>query len=115
ERPLAERSAGRGQDHAPDGSLRCTADALEDCAVLAVHRHELAAAATQRCAHQRPTRNERFLVGESEPFSGVECGERRLETGCTHYRVDDDVRLRMRCRIEQRSAAGANARMQWTV
>jgi hypothetical protein len=46
--------------------------------VLAVHRDQLAAAAPQRLAHQRPAGHQRLLVGQRQPLAGQQRRQRRL-------------------------------------
>jgi hypothetical protein len=114
QRPVAERPARRGQDHAAQRAFRRAADALQDGAVLAVHRHQLAAAA--RSASRTSGPPPRAIPCSPAPAAcRPQRRQRGLEAGRADHRVDHDVGVGVRRRLEQRGAAGPDPRMQRTV
>ena len=99
--PLAKWSAGRSENYPPHFRIRPSGDALENRAVLAVHRNEIGIAALPRLLHKLPGDDERLLVRQRDALPRVERRERRVESGSADYRVDDDVRVLARCRLDE--------------
>ena len=81
------------------------AQALERRAVLAVHRHQLAAA-RERPAHQRAADHQRLLVRERQPRAALEGGERGLERRRAHHPVQHHRGAALR--RQPRGGAGAH-------
>ena len=81
---------------------RAAGDALQDRAVLAVDRHDLAAAARARGAStSAPRHDERFLVRERDALAALERGERRVETRRADDGVEHDVDVVARRRVDE--------------
>jgi hypothetical protein len=73
--------------------------------MLAVDRHELAAATGLRLAYEMACHNERFLIRERNALAMLERGERCVEPRCPNHRVDHDVDVIARRGRDQAIAA----------
>ena len=87
--PAAERTAAGGQDQPVDLGRAAAAQALGECGVLGVDRHELALAGG--ADHQRTADHQRFLVGQRQHAARRQGRQRRRQAGRAGDRVEDHV------------------------
>ena len=91
--PVAERPARRREDQAAHLRPRPAREALQDGAVLAVDRHDLAAAARAASPTSAPAITSVSLFASATRFPARERGERGVEPRRADDRVEDDVRV----------------------
>src|SRR5687767_13510339 len=77
--------------------------------MLAVDRDQLAPPVLGGLLHELAGDDECFLVRQRDSLPGFQCGECRIEAGCSHDCVDDDVDITSRRGFDQRRAASAPA------
>ena len=76
-----ERSARAGQDQSFDlAAVTAALHTLKNCAVLAVHRHDLRAELLRRVHHERARAHQRLLVGQRDALALFDGGKRGLQT-----------------------------------
>ena len=106
--PAAERAAGGGEQDAADaGRARTTVvtggQALEDGVVLAVDGQQRRAVHARQFRQHRAGQHHRFLVGQQQALAGARGSEARLEAGRAHDGCHDDIDIRVRGHLGQRS------------
>ena len=65
--------------------------ALVQCAVFAVDRHEFGAGGRPQGLHDRPGGDQALLVRQRQALAGPQGPDRHREAGETDHTVDDDV------------------------
>jgi hypothetical protein len=90
---MQERTAGGREDQAPDVAFPSRVEALEERAVLAVHRDQSAAMPFESGADERAADDEAFLVRKRDGASAGQGGQRGREAGGSDDGVDDDVNV----------------------
>ncbi len=99
--PGAERAAGGGEDQPRELRGTAAGHALQDRAVLRVHRDDLTAPLARSAGDELACHHERLLVGQRDPLPGTQGGERRLEPGSAHDPVHDDLHVGMRRGLDE--------------
>src|SRR5206468_1916886 len=80
-----------GEDYTFDLDIRSAGDALQNGAVLAVHRNDLTAATGAGLGDERPPHDERFLVRQRDALPALERRKRRVQSRRADDRVQHDV------------------------
>jgi hypothetical protein len=99
--PVAKRAAAGRQHEATDLRRGASGDALEDCAVLAVHGYQLSSARARRAGDERAAHHERFLVRERDTFPRPERGECRVQPRRPDHRVEHGRRVVVRRGLDE--------------
>ena len=90
--PGAEGAAGCRQQQLGGGIARRTLQALEDGAVLAVHRKQGLTDGTGRVHHQMAAGDQCLLVGQQHLTARMQRIHHALQTGDAHYAHQHHVR-----------------------
>ena len=89
--PTSKRPA-RGGKHQPLHRIGlASGKALQNGAVLGIDRYDLAATELCRPQDERAARDQRLLIGESEPVPRLQRVQRRLESGGAHERIQHHI------------------------
>ena len=102
---VAEGTARRREDEAAHLVHRPPVQALMDGVVFTVHWENGHSASPGRRRDQFPGHDQHFLVGQGDPFSRVDGGHHRLESGRARRRTQHDVGRGMACDRDQTVAA----------